>query len=110
MCSFTKQKQAYGYQTDTGGGHKVVDELGVWDQPTQTAIYKIEKQHCSTVYATGNYIQYPIINYNGKEHEKEYISRWIFSNELSTHAKLTVLDSFAFANHANALATQTFKF
>ena len=54
MGSFTKQKQAYGYQTDTGGGHKEVDELRVWDQPTQTAIYKIEKQHCSNVYATGN--------------------------------------------------------
>ena len=27
-----------------------------------------------TVYSTGNYIQYPMINHNGKEYEKEYIS------------------------------------
>ena len=24
-------------------------------------------------YSTGNYIQYPVINHNGKEYEKEYI-------------------------------------
>ena len=86
-----------------------VDKVGVWDQPIQTTIYKIDKQQCSTVYTIGNYIQYPIINCNEK-HEKEYIYRQIFSNELSTHAKLTVLGSFAFANHVNALAIQTFKF
>ena len=25
------------------------------------------------LYSTGNYIQYPVITYNGKEYEKEYI-------------------------------------
>ena len=25
------------------------------------------------LYSTGNYIQYPMINHNGKEYEKEYI-------------------------------------
>ena len=25
------------------------------------------------LYITGNYIQYPVINHNGKEYEKEYI-------------------------------------
>ena len=25
------------------------------------------------LYSTGNYIQYPVTNHNGKEHEKEYI-------------------------------------
>ena len=25
------------------------------------------------LYSTGNYIQYPVINHNGKEYEKEYI-------------------------------------
>ena len=24
-------------------------------------------------YSTGNYIQYPVINHNGKEYEKEYV-------------------------------------
>ena len=26
------------------------------------------------LYSTGNYIQYPVINHNGKEYEKEYIT------------------------------------
>ena len=25
------------------------------------------------LYSTGNYIQYPVTNHNGKEYEKEYI-------------------------------------
>ena len=29
------------------------------------------------LYSTGNYIQYPIINRNGKEYEKEYIYMYI---------------------------------
>ena len=31
------------------------------------------------LYRTGNYIQYPMINYNGKEYKKEHIhiSNWI---------------------------------
>ena len=28
------------------------------------------------LYSTGNYIQYPVINHNGKEYEKEYISMY----------------------------------
>ena len=35
-------------------------------------IYKIDKQQGPTV-QHGNYIQYPVINHNGKEYEKEYI-------------------------------------
>ena len=29
------------------------------------------------LYSPGNYIQYPVINYNGKEYEKEYIYVYI---------------------------------
>ena len=29
------------------------------------------------LYSTGNYIQYPMINHNGKEYEKEYIYVYI---------------------------------
>ena len=28
--------------------------------------------------STGNYIQYPVINHNGKEYEKEYIYVYIY--------------------------------
>ena len=27
----------------------------------------------SPLYSAGNYIQYPVINHNGKAHEKEYL-------------------------------------
>ena len=47
------------------------DKLGVWDWQIQTAIYKIEKQQVLLL-NTGNYVRYPVINYNGKEYEKEY--------------------------------------
>ena len=29
------------------------------------------------MYSTGNYIQYTVITYNGKESEKQYIERYI---------------------------------
>ena len=38
----------------------------------QTIIYRMDKKQGPT-YSTGNYIQYPVINHNGKEYEKEYI-------------------------------------
>ena len=33
------------------------------------------------LYSTGNYIQYPVINHNGKEYEKEYIYIHIYIYE-----------------------------
>ena len=30
------------------------------------------------LYSTGNYIQYPLLNHNGKEYEKEYIYIYIY--------------------------------
>ena len=48
------------------------DRLGVWDQQMQTIIYRMDKQKV-LLYSTGNYIQYPVINHNGKEYEKECI-------------------------------------
>ena len=30
------------------------------------------------LYSTGNHIQYPVINHNGKEYEKEYIYIYIY--------------------------------
>ena len=35
----------------------------------QTSIYKTDKQQGPTVYSAGNYIQYTVINHNGKEYE-----------------------------------------
>ena len=38
----------------------------------QTIIYRMDNNKV-LLYSTGNYIQYPVINHNGKEYEKEYI-------------------------------------
>ena len=37
------------------------------DQQKKTIIYRMDKQQGPTLYSTGNYIQYPEINQNGKE-------------------------------------------
>ena len=37
----------------------------------QTTIYRMDKQ--GPTYSTGNYIQNPVINHNGKEYGKEFI-------------------------------------
>ena len=48
--------------------------LGVADQQMQTIIYIfIAINNKVLLYSTGNYIQYPVINHNGKEYEKEYV-------------------------------------
>ena len=38
----------------------------------QTMIYRMDNNKV-LLYSTGNYIQYPVINHNGKECEKEYM-------------------------------------
>ena len=70
MNSFTKQKQThrhrkqiYAYQRGNVGR----DKLGVWDQQMQTTIPKLDKQQVPTVQHR-EFIQYPIINHNGKEY------------------------------------------
>ena len=62
------------------------DKLGVRGQQIQTITYKIDKQRGPTLYSTGDYIQYPIINHNEKEYEKEYIH---ITELLAVHQKLT---------------------
>ena len=62
-------KQTYGHQRGKVGGR---DKLGVWDWHVYTAIFKIDNQQGPT-YSTGNYIQYLIITYNGKESKTEYM-------------------------------------
>ena len=39
------------------------------------------------LYSTGNYIQDPGINHNGKEYEKEYM--YMYNNHLAVQQKLT---------------------
>ena len=39
----------------------------------QTIIYRLDKQQGLTLQHRKLYIQYPVLNHNGKEYEKEYI-------------------------------------
>ena len=41
------------------------------------------------LYSPGNDIQYPVINHNGKEYEKEYIFTYVYPNHFAVYLKLT---------------------
>ena len=66
----------------------------------QTTIYRMDKQQV-LLYSTGNYIQYPVINHNGKEYEKEYIyththiyvevNHFAVQQKFTQYCKLTIL-------------------
>ena len=47
-------------------------ELGVWDQQMQTVTITGWINNKVLPYSTGNYIQYPVINHNGKEYINMY--------------------------------------
>ena len=42
----------------------------------QTSIYRMESNNV-LLHSTGNYIQYPVINHNGKEYEKERVDIYV---------------------------------
>ena len=71
----TKQKQTHRPREQIcgcqGGGWRR-EGVGVWDQQMQT-IYMGWKSNEVLRYSTGNCIQYPGINHNGKEYEKKYM-------------------------------------
>ena len=52
------------------GKHMERDKLGVWVWQIQTTIYERNK---TLLYSMGNYIQYVVITFNGKEYKKEYV-------------------------------------
>ena len=62
------RKQTYGYQREKRGG--INWKLGI---NRYTLLYIKQINNKNLLYSTGNYIQYLIITYNGKESEKEYI-------------------------------------
>ena len=71
-----KQKQIYGYREQTcgcqggGGGGGKDWEFGI---SKCKLLYIGWINNKVLLYSTGNYIQYPVINHNGKEYEKEHI-------------------------------------
>ena len=77
MNLFTKQKQTHRQKTNLwlpkgkGGGGGINQEFGI---NTCTLLYIKQVNNKDLLYSTGNYIQYLVITYNGKEYEKVYIS------------------------------------
>ena len=41
------------------------------------------------LYSPGNDIQYPVINHNGKEYEKEYIFTYVYPNHFAVQQTFT---------------------
>ena len=60
-----------------GGGRRGRDKLGVGID-TYTLLYVKQVNNKDLRYSTGNYTQYFVITYNGKESEKEYIYTHIY--------------------------------
>ena len=58
--------------------------MGVWSSQMQAIIYRMNKQQV-LLYSTGNYIQYSVINCNGKEYKKEYMSICTHAHPTHTH-------------------------
>ena len=52
-----------------GRGESGREGLGAWDRQMQTITQRMDEQQGPTV-STGNYIQHPVINHNGKEYKK----------------------------------------
>ena len=44
-----------------------------------TSIYRRDNK--VLLYSTGNYVCFPVINYDGKEYEKEYIYTYMYITE-----------------------------
>ena len=53
-----------------------------------TSVYKIDSIYKVLLYSTRNYIQYLVINHNGKGHEKEYIYMNHFSGTAEMNTTL----------------------
>ena len=69
------------------------DKVGIWDWRMQATVYKIDNNKV-LLYSTGNYIQYLVVNNNGKESEKNidlnvYSDTYMYLNHFAVHQKLT---------------------
>ena len=69
MNLFAKQKQTHRHRKQTYG-YQRGKEIGI---NRYTLIYRKQINNKDLLYSTGNYIQYLIITYNGKESEKKQI-------------------------------------
>ena len=96
MSLSTKQKQTHRHREQTcgcqrGGGWER-DGVGVGISRCKL-LYKEWMNNKVLLYSTGNYIQYPVIDHNGKEYEKEYVylNHFAVQQKLAQHRKSTIL-------------------
>ena len=68
-----------------GSGRGKDWEFGISKQMQTSKIGLINNK--VLLYSPGNYIQYPVINHNGKEYEKEYI--YVSVSLSAAHQRLT---------------------
>ena len=73
---FAKQKQTHRHRKQTGllkgkGKERINQELKI---NVKTLPYIKQITNKDLLYSTGNYTQYFVVTYKGKESEKEYIS------------------------------------
>ena len=92
----TRQKQTHRYREQTCGCQGLGEGRGKdWEFGISRSklLYIGWINNKVLLYSTRNYIQYPVINHNGKEYEKEYI--YIYSvvyislNHVAVQKKLT---------------------
>ena len=72
--NITKKKQTHRYREQSSHtcGERDGQDRGRGLRRTNYLL-SIRLKNKVLLYSTGNYIQYPVINHNGKEYEKEYI-------------------------------------
>ena len=69
----TKQKQTHRHREQTHGCQEGVGEGWIGSMGLADANYIGRINSKVLLYSTENYIQFPVINHNGKEYEKENI-------------------------------------
>ena len=58
---------------------------------TYTLLYREKITNKDLLYSTGNYIQYPVITYNGKESAKDILLQKVYFSVYLKHYKSTIL-------------------
>ena len=74
---FTKQKQTHRYRVWLPRGRIRRGKDWEFEISRHKLLYIEWINNGVLLYSTGNYIQYPIINHNGKEYEKECMDMYM---------------------------------
>ena len=105
MNLYTKQKQidrhrkqTYGYQRGKVG-KGINQEFGI---NIYTLLYIKQIIYKDLLYSTGNYTQYFVINYKGKESEKEYIYVHVYI-DMYICTCIYIAESLSYTSETNTL-------